>query len=73
MIQSKIREQGNSYVVTIPREAMDKYNLHKGDTISFTPTRTETETVYVLDPELEEASDRVIARFHEANKYLAER
>ncbi len=71
MIQSKIREQGNSYVVTIPREAMDKYNLHKGDTISFTPTRTET--VYVLDPELEEASDRVFSRFHEAYKYLAER
>jgi len=52
---------------------MEKYNLHKGDTISFTPTRTEIETVYVLDPELEEASDRVFARFHEAYKYLAER
>lgn len=73
MIQSKIREQGNSYVVTIPREAMEKYNLHKGDTISFTPTRTETETVYVLDPELEEASDRVFIRFHEAYKYLADK
>ncbi|MBA3274380.1 MAG: AbrB/MazE/SpoVT family DNA-binding domain-containing protein [Chloroflexia bacterium] len=73
MIQSKIREQGNSYVVTIPREAMDKYNLHKGDTISFTPTRAETETVYILDPELEEASDRVFTRFQAAYKYLAEK
>jgi putative addiction module antidote len=73
MIQSKIREQGNSYVVTIPREAMEKYNLHKGDTISFTPTRTETETNYILDPELEEISDRVFNRFEPAYKYLADK
>ena len=73
MIQSKIREQGNSYVVTIPREAMEKYNLHKGDTISFTPTRTETETVYVLDPELQESSDKVFERFKAAYEYLADK
>jgi putative addiction module antidote len=73
MIQSKIREQGNSYVVTIPREAMEQYNLHKGDTISFTPTRTETETVYILDPELQAISDRVFTRFKAAYEYLADK
>ena len=73
MIQSKIREQGNSYVVTIPREAMEKYNLHKGDTIIFTPTRAETETVYLLDPALEKLADEVLDEFREAFAYLADR
>jgi putative addiction module antidote len=73
MIQSKIREQGNSYVVTIPREAMEKYNLHKGDVVSFTPTRVESETVYILDPELEAASDQVFERFRDAYVYLSDK
>jgi putative addiction module antidote len=73
MIQAKIREQGNSYVVTIPREDMEKYNLHKGDTISFTPTRTETETVYVLAPEMEQLADEIFDEYREAFEYLADR
>lgn len=73
MIQSRIREQGNSYVVTIPREAMEEYKLRKGDTISFIPTRIEIETVYIIDPELEEISDRVFNRFEAAYKYLADK
>lgn len=60
MIQSKIHEQGNSYVVTIPREAMERYNLHKGDTISFTPNKTEQR--FVIRPEVQAALE-----------YLAER
>jgi putative addiction module antidote len=73
MIQAKIREQGNSYVVTIPREDMEKYNLHKGDTISFTPTRTETETVYILTPEMEQLADEIFDEYRAAFEYLADR
>ncbi len=73
MIQSKIREQGNSYVVTIPREAMEQYNLSKGDTISFTPLKTEIETIYILDPETEKLADEVFDEYREAFEYLAAR
>jgi len=73
MIHAKIREQGNSYVVTIPREAMEKYQLHKGDTVSFTPQKVETETTYVLSPELQKIADAVFDDSREALEYLAER
>ena len=69
MIQSKIREQGNSYVVTIPREAMDKYNLHKGDTISFTPNKTEQR--HVLRAHVQQALDDVLEHDQGALEYLA--
>lgn len=68
MIQSKIREQGNSYVVTIPREAMEKYNLQKGDTISFTPNKTEQR--YVLREEVQAALDEVLEQDRDALEYL---
>ena len=73
MIHAKIREQGNSYVVTIPREAMEQYNLHKGDTITFAPTRTETETVCILAPELELLADDIFEEYRDAFDYLADR
>ena len=68
MIQSKIREQGNSYVVTIPREAMEKYNLQKGDTISFLPNKTEQR--YVLRDEVQAALNDVLENDQEALEYL---
>ena len=73
MIHAKIREQGNSYVVTIPREAMEKYDLHKGDTVSFTPQKIETETTYVLSPELQRIADDVFDEYQQAFEYLADR
>jgi putative addiction module antidote len=73
MITAKIREQGNSYVVTIPREAMEKYDLHKGDTVSFTPQKLETETTYVLSPELQRIADETFEKYREALEYLADR
>lgn len=68
MIQSKIREQGNSYVVTIPREAMEKYNLHKGDTISFLPNKTEQR--YVLRDNVQKALNEVLENDRDALEYL---
>lgn len=31
MIQARIRKQGNRFVVTIPKDEMDKLDLHEGD------------------------------------------
>jgi antitoxin component of MazEF toxin-antitoxin module len=68
MIESKIRKQGNSYVVTIPRAAMEKYQLREGQQIAFTPTPAETR--YQLRPEVQRALDRVIENSQEAFAYL---
>ena len=34
MIMQKIRKAGNSLVVTIPKEELERLNLHEGDTVS---------------------------------------
>jgi antitoxin component of MazEF toxin-antitoxin module len=68
MIEAKIRKQGNSYVVTIPRAEMERYGLHEGDQVAFTPTRQETR--YALRPEVQRALDRVITNSQDAFEYL---
>ena len=70
MIQGKIRKQGNSFVVTIPRDQMEHYHLSEGDEIAFTPTKRETR--YVLRPAVQQALDRVLRDHQEGLKYLAE-
>jgi putative addiction module antidote len=70
MIESKIREQGNSYVVTIPREAMEKYRLHKGDTVAFTPTKVTSR--YELREQVQQALDEVLENDREALELLAQ-
>jgi putative addiction module antidote len=38
----KLRKVGNSYVVTIPKDTVDRFNLEEGDflTLSFQPEET---------------------------------
>jgi len=71
MIQGKIRKQGNSFVVTIPRDEMEHYHLAEGDEIAFTPTRMET--VPVLDPKLQKIAGDIFGEYKEVFEYLAER
>ena len=71
MIQGKIRKQGNSYVVTIPRDQMDRYHLTEGDEIAFTPTRMQT--VPVLDPKFQKIADDLFGEYKDVFEYLAER
>jgi putative addiction module antidote len=70
MITAKIREQGNSYVVTIPREAMEKYDLQKGDTISFIPNRSEQR--FVLRENVQRALNEVLENDRDALEFLAQ-
>jgi putative addiction module antidote len=34
MLMQKLRKSGNSLVVTIPKEELERLNLHEGDTVS---------------------------------------
>lgn len=71
MIQAKIRKQGNSFVVTIPKDEMEKCGLHEGDQIAFQPTRLETRAV--LRPELQKALDDSWEQNEAGYRYLADR
>lgn len=71
MIEAKVRKQGNSFVVTIPKEEMERYQLLEGDKIAFTPTKIETR--YVLRPEVQKIADRVLDEYKEVFAYLADK
>ncbi|HEV2066264.1 MAG TPA: AbrB/MazE/SpoVT family DNA-binding domain-containing protein [Thermomicrobiales bacterium] len=71
MIEAKIRKQGNSYVVTIPRAAMEKYQLREGQQIAFTPTKQELTPV--LDPALQNVADDVFKEYKDVFEYLADK
>lgn len=71
MIQAKIRKQGNSYVVTIPRDEMERLDLVDGDLITFTPVKMETRAV--LRPELQKALDDSWRQNEAGYRYLADR
>jgi antitoxin component of MazEF toxin-antitoxin module len=45
MIASKIRKYGNRYVVTIPREEMEKRGLVEGQLVGFDPIPAELRPV----------------------------
>ncbi|MGC4192085.1 MAG: hypothetical protein QM589_13110 [Thermomicrobiales bacterium] len=73
MIETKIRKQGNSFVVTIPREQMEHYSLADGDEIAFAPTKIETRKDYLLDPEMQKILDGILDEYKDVLVYLAER
>ena len=60
MIQAKIREQGNSYVVTIPRERNGEIPPPQGDRISFTPIRSEQR--YGCGSDVQQALNKVVEK-----------
>lgn len=65
----KIRRSGNSYVVTIPADVVERYGLREHDLV-----RVQLQLLDVvprLRPELEESADRIIEQDIEALRYLA--
>lgn len=77
MIASKIRKHGNSYVVTIPREEMEKRGLAEGQLVGFDPVPVELRSVERpvtgLRPEVQAAAERVWAKNEAGLRYLAGR
>lgn len=52
MIQQKLRRQGNSLVITIPKEEVERLHLHEGQTLLIDVQPLELRPV--LSPELRE-------------------
>ena len=71
MIQQQVRRSGNSLVVTIPRDEVERLHLTDGQTVLVHITPMETRPV--LRPALQEAVDQLWPRLEPALQYLKDR
>ena len=71
MIIQQLRKAGNSYVVTIPKEEVERRGWSEGQRLAV--ELTEVETRPVLRPEIREILERNWERNEPALRYLASR
>ena len=70
MIKQYLRRSGNSYVVTIPKDEVERLHLSEGDLVTVEVSATETHPV--LPPELNEIVERRREAMRAAIDYLAD-
>ena len=70
MITQKIRRSGNSYIVTVPREEIERQGLREGDLVGVEIRKLDVRPA--LTPELRAAMERSWDRAEAAYRYLAE-
>ena len=70
MITGRVRKMGNSYVVTIPREEMERLNMADGDPVGMEIRKATVS--YELPPELDAAFKRSWEAHRETYRDLAE-
>lgn len=70
MITQRVRKTGNSYVVTVPREEMERLGLNDGDFVGVELRKARVS--FDLPPALESAFQRTWEAHREAYQYLAE-
>ncbi len=71
MIQQKLRRSGNSYVVTVPRDEVDRLGLVEGQLVSVELTALEVRPR--LRPELAAALKEVWPDLEQDLRYLQDR
>lgn len=71
MIQQKLRKQGNSYVVTIPRDVVERRHLHEGMLLFIDVQPAEVRPI--LSPEVREAFEASGAQNEAGYRHLAEK
>ncbi len=69
MIQQKLRRQGNSLVVTIPKEEVERLHLHEGQTLLIDVQPLELRPI--LSPELREVVEESWRRNEAGYRALA--
>lgn len=68
-----LRKSGNSYIVTVPAEVVQKYGWKEGQQLDLELRELEVTYRPVLRPELKELAEESWQRNEEAYRYLAER
>jgi antitoxin component of MazEF toxin-antitoxin module len=71
MIMQKLRKQGNSLGITIPREELDRLGLAEGDLVAVDINRLEVRPA--VSPELRSIFDRVLHEYREGIDYLRDK
>lgn len=71
MIVGKLRRSGNSFIVTVPREEVERLELHEGQTVAVEVRAVELRPV--LTPELQAIFDEIFPRMEPGLRYLADR
>ncbi len=70
MVMQKVRKSGNSYVVTIPKDEMERLSLHEGDMVSLDVRKVEYRVQ--MDPDVRAAFERSLKSRKEDYDYLAD-
>ena len=70
MVMQKVRRSGNSYVVTIPKDEMERLSLHEGDMVSLDVRKVEYRVQ--MDPDVRAAFEHSLKMHKEDYDYLAE-
>jgi antitoxin component of MazEF toxin-antitoxin module len=70
MITAKLRRSGNSFIVTVPREEIDRMGLHEGQLVIVEVRPAEVRPMLAAD--LREAFEIEMEQGAEALKYLAQ-
>lgn len=71
MLMQKLRQVGNSYVVTIPKEEVERLNLHENDLVGIEVRKLSITPA--LTPEVAEAYERSRQRYAADYDYLKDR
>ena len=71
MIQQRMRKVGNSFVVTIPKDEVERLGLREGQLLGVEITPLEVRPV--MRPEVREAFEASWERNEEGYRYLADR
>jgi antitoxin component of MazEF toxin-antitoxin module len=71
MFTQQLRKTGNSYVVTIPKEEVERRGWNEGQLLAIQVTELEVRPI--LSPELQEIVDELVDEHEDALRYLADR
>jgi antitoxin component of MazEF toxin-antitoxin module len=71
MFTTQLRKVGNSWVVTVPREELDRLGIPDGATVTVEVREARVSVEPVLAADLREASDRALEKTRRGLEYLA--
>ena len=71
MFTQQLRKTGNSYVVTIPKDEVERRGWQEGQLLAVQVTELEVRPV--LSPEIQDIVDELFVEHEDALRYLADR
>ncbi len=71
MFTQQLRKSGNSYIVTIPKEEVERRGWKEGQLLAIQVNELEVRPV--LSPEIETLVDELLDEHEDALRYLADR